>query len=143
MRAMKRMFMIALLAACGGSQKEVAVQGDDLDLARVAGEWQGEYKGTESGRTGPVSFSLQMGSHTAEGQVIMGGATPLKIEFFKVKDNEVKGTIAPYTDPNCSCEVETTFFGTVANDAINGTFETKIGKTGQTQTGTWSAMRKR
>jgi hypothetical protein len=143
MRAMKRIFVIAMLTACGGSQKDVAVQGADLDLARVAGDWEGEYKGNESGRTGPVTFSLQMGSHTAEGQVIMGGATPLRIEFFKVKDNEVKGTIAPYTDPNCSCQVETTFFGIVANDAINGTFETKIGTTGQTQSGTWSAMRKR
>lgn len=118
------------------------MQGSDLDLARVAGEWQGEYKGNESGRSGPVSFSLQMGSHTAEGQVFMGGSTPLKIEFVKVKQGEVKGTIAPYTDPNCSCEVETTFFGTVANNAIDGTFETKVGATGQVQTGTWSVARK-
>lgn len=118
------------------------MQGSDLDLARVAGEWQGEYKGNESGRSGPVSFSLQMGSHTAEGQVFMGGSTPLKIEFVKVKQYEVKGTIAPYTDPNCSCEVETTFFGTVGNNAIDGTFETKVGATGQVQTGTWSVARK-
>ena len=139
---MKFMLALAVLVACGGSQKEVAVQGSDLDLARVAGEWVGEYKGTESGRTGPVTFSLAVGSHTAEGQVVMGGATPLKIEFVKVKNDEVKGTIAPYTDPNCSCEVQTTFLGTFASDAINGTFETKVGATGQTQTGTWSVTRK-
>jgi hypothetical protein len=136
------MFALAFVVACGGGQKEVAVQGSDLDLARVAGDWQGEYKGTESGRTGPVSFSLQVGSHIAEGQVVMGGATPLKIEFVKVKNNEVKGTIAPYTDPTCSCEVQTTFNGTVGNDTIDGTFETKVSATGQVQTGTWSATRK-
>jgi hypothetical protein len=140
---MKHVIMIAALAACGASQKEVAMQGSDLDLARVAGDWQGEYKGAESGRSGPVNFSLSMGSHTAEGQVMLGGATPLKIEFVKVKQNDIKGTIAPYTDPTCSCEVETTFFGTLDTDAINGTFETKVSKTGQTQSGTWTVTRKR
>lgn len=140
---MKLMFTFLVVAACGAGQKEVAVQGTDMDLARVAGDWQGEYKGNESGRTGPVSFSLQMGSHTAEGQVVMGGATPLKIEFVKVKQDEVKGTIAPYTDPNCSCQVETTFLGTLGDDVINGSFESRISTTGQLQTGTWSVSRKR
>jgi hypothetical protein len=140
---MKLMLALALLVGCGASQKEVAVQGNDLDLARVAGDWEGEYKGVESGRTGPVSFSLQVGSHTAEGQVVMGGATPLKIEFVKIKRNEVKGTIAPYVDPRCSCEVQTSFLGTLGEDEIDGTFETKISATGQTQTGSWSVTRKR
>ena len=140
---MKWMFALMMLVACGGTQKEVAVKGSDLDLARVAGDWEGNYNGTDSGRTGPVSFSLQVGSHTAEGQVMMDGATPLKIEFVKVKDDQVKGTIAPYTDPSCSCEVETTFLGTLGNDVIDGTFETKVSATGQLQTGTWSVTRKR
>ncbi len=139
---MKRIFALAFVVACGASQKEVAVQGSDMDLARVAGDWEGEYAGIESGRRGPVSFSLRMGSHVAEGQVIMNGATPLKIEFVKVKDDDVKGTIAPYMDPNCSCEVQTTFLGTLAKDEILGTFETKVGETGQIQTGTWSVSRK-
>ncbi len=140
---MKWMFALMMVVACGGTQKEVAVKGSDLDLARVAGDWEGNYNGTDSGRTGPVSFSLQVGSHTAEGQVMMDGATPLKIEFVKVKDDQVKGTIAPYTDPSCSCEVETTFLGTLGSDVIDGTFETKISATGQLQTGTWSVARKR
>jgi hypothetical protein len=139
---MKILFALAFVFACGGSQKSVPVQGKDMDLAKIAGDWEGEYKGNESGRSGPVSFSLSMGSHTAEGQVIMGGATPLKISFFKVQNNEVKGTIQPYTDPNCQCEVETTFLGTVVGDNIDGTFETKLGTTGQVQTGTWNAARK-
>lgn len=132
-----------LIAACGGSQKEVAVQGTDKDLIGVAGDWTGDYKGNESGRSGPVSFSLGVGMHTAEGEVIMGGATPLKISFIKVKDGEVKGSIAPYTDPNCSCQVETTFLGTVGDGVINGSFETKLGTTGQIQTGTWTVTKKK
>lgn len=141
---MKKLFLIlGFVAACGASQKEVAVQGSDLDLARIAGDWDGEYKGTESGRSGPVSFSLQIGSHVAEGQVVMNGATPLKIEFVKIKQDQVKGTIAPYTDPACSCQVETTFLGDISDNVINGSFETKLGTTGQTQTGTWTVSRKK
>jgi hypothetical protein len=138
---MKSIFALAFLVACGGSQKEVAVQGSDLDLARVAGDWLGEYKGNESGRSGQVSFSLEVGSHIAEGQVVMAGATPLKIEFIKIKQDEVKGSIEPYMDPTCKCQVETTFLGTLGDDVITGTFETKVGATGQTQTGTWSVSR--
>jgi hypothetical protein len=140
---MKSQLVFLLIAACGGSPKEVAVQGSDPDLVKVAGDWKGEYKGTESGRTGPVTFSLQLGSHIAEGQVVMSGQTPLKIEFIQVKRGQVKGTIAPYTDPSCACEVETSFLGTVGDDAINGSFETKLGKTGQVQTGTWAVTRNR
>jgi hypothetical protein len=140
---MKKLILaVAMLAACGASQKEVAVKGNDLDLARVAGDWDGEYKGTESGRSGPVSFSLQVGSHVAEGQVVMNGATPLKIEFVKIQQDQVKGTIAPYTDPACSCQVETTFLGTINENTIVGSFESKLGASGQTQTGTWSVSRK-
>jgi hypothetical protein len=101
-----------------------------------------DYKGNDSGRTGPVSFSLQLGSHTAEGEVVMGGTTPLKIEFVQVKGGQVKGTIAPYTDPNCTCQVETSFLGNVTGESIAGMFETKIGATGQIQTGTWQVTRK-
>ena len=136
-------WLLVLLFACGGTQKDVAVQGSDLDLARIAGDWEGSYKGNDSGRDGPVKFSLQVGSHTAEGQVFMGGATPLKIEFVKVDKGRLKGTIAPYTDPNCACQVETTFTGTLGNDTIDGTFETKVSATNQVQTGTWNVTRKR
>jgi hypothetical protein len=135
-------FAFVLAAACGGGQKEVAVKGDDVELARLAGDWEGEYKGNESGRSGPVSFSLQVGRHVAEGEVKMGGTTPLKIEFVQIKGDQVKGTIAPYTDPNCNCQVETSFLGNFGGDTINGMFETKIGATGQIQTGTWAVTRK-
>lgn len=135
---------IAMLAAaaCGGGQKEIAVQGSDKDLANIAGEWEGEYKGNESGRSGPVTFNLLVGSHIAEGQVVMGGATPLKVEFVKIEQGKVKGTIAPYTDPQCSCQVETTFLGIVGDGSINGTFESKLGGTDKVQSGTWNVTRK-
>ena len=139
---MKFSIVLALAAAaCGGSQRDVAVHGNDLDLARVQGDWDGSYTGTDSGRSGQVKFSLQLGNHTADGEVVMNGATPLKIEFVNVKKDEVKGTIAPYTDPSCSCEVQTTFTGTLTDNTITGSFETKVTKTGQLQGGTWTVTR--
>jgi hypothetical protein len=129
------------LAACGGSQREVAVQGTDNELIKLAGSWQGDYQGNESGRTGPITFDLRLGQHSAEGEVRMGGTTPLKIEFVTVKNGQVRGTIAPYTDPACTCQVETTFLGTRTGEDIAGRFETKVGATGQVQTGSWQVTR--
>jgi hypothetical protein len=133
--------LVAICASCGGSQQDVAVKGTDDELVRLAGDWEGDYKGIESGRSGTVKFSLQLGRHVAEGEVFMNNATPLKIEFIAVKAGQVKGTIAPYTDPNCSCQVETSFLGNVTGDQITGSFETKV--SGQVQTGSWSVTRKR
>ena len=135
-----RMLVMFALVACGGSQKEVAVRGEDSELVKIAGEWEGEYQGRESGRRGPVRFSLQLGRHIAEGEVFMGGETPLKIQFVEVEGRQLKGTIAPYMDPSCQCQVETSFLGTHTNDTVAGTFETKIQDT--VHTGTWTVRRK-
>jgi hypothetical protein len=138
----KLVVMLLAVAACGGTQRDVAVEGNDTELVKLAGDWEGNYKGNESGRTGTVTFSLQLGRHVADGQVVMGGTTPLKVEFVAVKGGQIKGTIAPYTDPNCTCQVETSFLGTLAGDKVTGMFETKISATGQIQTGTWDVTRK-
>ena len=138
---MNKLLVVFLLAACGGSQKEVAVKGEDSELIKIAGDWEGEYQGRDSGRKGPVKFSLQLGRHTAEGEVFMGGETPLKIQFVEIEGRQLKGTIAPYTDPNCACEVSTSFLGALQNDAVSGTFETSV--QGTVQVGTWSVRRKK
>jgi hypothetical protein len=138
-----RSFLVVglLVAACGGGQKQVAVKGQDSELVKIAGDWEGAYEGRDSGRKGPVKFALQLGRHTAEGEVFMGGETPLKIQFVEIEGRQLKGTIAPYTDPNCSCEVSTSFLGTLANDTVSGTFETKVKDA--VQTGTWQVTRKK
>ena len=142
LRASVLSFSLAILgAACGGTQKEVPVKGADNELLKLAGNWEGDYHGLESGRSGPIQFDLRLGMHSAEGEVRMGGTTPLKIEFVNVKDNQIRGTIAPYTDPACSCQVETTFLGNRTGDQIEGKFETKLGSTGQVQTGSWQVKR--
>ena len=135
---------IALVAACGGSQKAVEVKGGDSELAKIAGDWSGDYSGVESGRSGTIDFSLELGRHTAIGEIHMGApdAPPLKIEFVAIDGGKVSGTIAPYPDPNCSCEVQTTFTGAASGDSISGTFETKVSANGQVQSGTWQVSRK-
>jgi hypothetical protein len=127
--------------ACGGTTSEVPVKGNDSQLVGIAGEWVGEYKGTESGRTGPVSFSLGVGRHTAEGTVRMGGQTPLKIQFVSVESGDIHGTMEPYTDPACDCQVETTFVGTQNGNRIDGTFTAKMVASGTEQHGTWGVTR--
>jgi hypothetical protein len=145
---LKRIVIVTLLAAggvmaaCGGSQKDVEVKGKETETAKLAGDWEGTYEGKESGRQGTVKFSLQLGMHTAEGEVFMGGDVPLKIQFIDVEGGQIQGTIAPYTDPNCNCQVETSFIGVVSGDEIKGEFSTKIGATGQIQTGDWQVTRK-
>lgn len=144
---LKRILIVTLLAAgaavaCGGSQKDVEVKGKETETAKLAGDWEGTYEGKESGRSGTVKFSLQLGMHTAEGEVFMGGDTPLKVQFIEVEGGKIEGTIAPYTDPNCNCQVETGFLGIIDGDSIKGEFSTKIGATGQIQTGTWQVTRK-
>jgi hypothetical protein len=135
-----RCTFLVLLAACGASQKDVAVRGADNELVKLAGDWEGDYAGVESGRSGKVRFSLQLGRHVAEGEVVMGGATPLKIQFIEVAGKQLKGTIAPYVDPNCSCEVQTSFLGTLVNETVSGSFETRIQD--KVQSGTWSVTKK-
>jgi len=132
--------LVALLAACGGAQ-QVEMKGGDDDLASLAGHWEGDYAGTESGRSGPVTFDLEIGRHTAEGTVLMGGETPLKIQFVAVEGGTLNGKIEPYTDPACSCQVTTEFVGTRVGDAITGSFTTDVEGIGE-QHGEWSVVRK-
>jgi hypothetical protein len=138
-----RAFLLAsaVSVACGGGNSEVAMKGGDLDLARLAGDWQGNYKGTESGREGPITFSVTMGHHTADGTVLMGGTTPLKIQFVGIAHDKLSGKIAPYTDPGCACQVETEFLGDLGAGTIDGTFTTTVIGKSIEQHGTWSVKR--
>lgn len=133
-------FMATATVACGGAAQQVEVKGAEPELQQLVGDWEGSYTGVESGRSGPVSFSLALGRHTADGTVLMGGETPLQIQFVSIEGGQISGKIAPYTDPRCSCEVVTEFVGTVVGDAITGSFVTRV--QGQEQRGEWSVTRK-
>ncbi len=134
--------MFVLTVACGGAVSQIEMKGGDPDLAVIAGNWQGNYQGLETGRTGAIHFSLELGRHTADGQVFMGGShTALKISFVAVERNTITGSIDPYLEPSCGCQVQTQFNGTVAGNEIDGTFTTKALMNGAEMHGTWQVAR--
>jgi hypothetical protein len=129
-------------AACGGAMgTSIEMKGKDPDLAAVAGTWMGNYQAQETGRTGNIEFELALGRHVAVGQVMMGGShKSLHVTFVNVEHNTVSGTMEPYTDPGCNCQVTTRFTGTVEGNEIDGTFTTKIAD-GSELHGTWKVAR--
>ncbi len=142
---MLRTFVVAsvfAVAACGGANSQIELKGGDPDLAQLTGTWEGDYQGQESGRNGTVKLTLELGRHTADGQLLMGGSNlPLAISFVAVEKGQVSGKIQPYTDPSCSCQVETEFLGTLVGNQIDGTFTTKVLANGAEQHGTWKVAR--
>ena len=136
------LLLVLTTAACGGAVSQIEMKGREPDLAALAGDWQGNYQGVDTGRSGDIEFSLQLGRHTADGKVLMNGSkTPLKISFVAVEHGTINGSIEPYTDPACACLVQTEFNGTVEGDQIDGTFTTKVPANGAEMHGTWKVAR--
>jgi hypothetical protein len=144
---MRSIFVVAasvmMLSACGGSGSQIPVKGADSELISIAGQWEGQYVATDAGRTGPITFSLEVGRHTADGTLSLGGQQPLKVSFVEVQGESgaVHGTVDRYTDPSCNCAVEAKFVGQVSGDRIEGTFTTTAVESGTTQRGTWEVTR--
>ena len=64
----------------------------------------------------------------------------LSIRFVRAEGETVTGTLDPYWDPDCSCEVTTTFIGAIFGDRIAGTFTSM--RTAGRVSGTWKATRR-
>ncbi len=153
-----------LLAGCAASHTPVPVVGPSADIAALAGEWVGEYSSTESGRSGNITFTLRAAADSAFGDVVMipaGWGRPLApwrgeaaapptprpqpevltINFVRVEQGHVNGTLAPYADPQTGARLVTTFTGTLSGNTIAGTYTTRL-PSGGTQTGRWTVQRK-
>ena len=141
---MRKLFvgLVLSLSACAATAKQVEVKGGNEDLVKLAGNWEGQYEGLDSGRTGAIKFNLEVGRHTADGEVFLGGNTPLKITFVQVEGGQVNGRIDPYTDPTCNCMVRTEFEGLFRGDSVDGTFTTKVLPDGKELRGNWQVARK-
>jgi len=139
--------VLALLGACGSSMSSVPVRGHDQDLARMAGEWKGEFEGSDRARRGTIKMILETGRHTASAQVTMVGAKAdgssirLKVEYLKIADGEVVGQIESYDDAACGCKVETKFEGVMSGDFMIGTYLARMTGTDKELSGQWSAER--
>jgi hypothetical protein len=124
----------------------VRIEGAPMELSALAGDWEGEYSSAATGRLGSIVFKLVAGEDHAHGDVLMiprgssdpyrprsGGEGPapagasqlLTIRFVRAEAGRISGTLDPYWDPDCNCEVTTTFVGEARGDAIEGTFSSE------------------
>ncbi len=152
-------------AGCRGVQPPVPVMGD---LPLLAGRWDGEYGGPESGRSGSIVFTLAAGADTAFGDVLMvprawevppGATRPgdpdapgqrvgpapqaLKISFVRAADQMVEGRLEPYRDPDCGCLLITTFTGRLVEpDRFEGTYVSYHTEMAKETRGWWRARRR-
>lgn len=136
----------AAAAACAPVVNKTPVNGPAPAVARLVGEWQGDYSSVQSDRRGLIAFRLRAGADTAEGDVLMQSRTeqdpsapnaavswdamrttqqPLTIRFVFASETEVSGVLNPYRDPDCGCTLTTTFRGTIRGDVIEGTFHSE------------------
>jgi hypothetical protein len=162
MRTTAALMLIVVATACRYRPEPIPIQGEQSELARLAGTWVGEYSGTISGRTGSITFTLKAGTDSAFGDVLMMPAgslnslipadTPidhrsharspqvLRVSFVSVAKGRVFGSLEPYIAPDCECTVRTTFDGAIDADAIEGIFVTRA-PGGFEQTGRWRVLR--
>ena len=156
-----------LLAACSPApQTPVPLVGAAGDIATLAGHWEGAYSSAATGRSGSISFTLTASGDSAFGDVIMiprgfgrplqawnnaatpaGAAAPrsavLTINFVRVADGWVSGTLAPYADPETGVQLFTAFEGRLQGDVIAGTYTTRAARGVDSQTGEWQVTRRK
>jgi hypothetical protein len=141
-----------LSASCSSTSPAPAVPVAGSDLGQLAGRWEGQYSSEATGRTGSIVFELKAGDKVARGDVLMvpkGAQDPsvipqvLNINFVNAAGGVLRGTMDPYTDPTCQCEVQTTFVGRQTGDTIEGTFTTTPGGNLPITTGRWKITRQK
>jgi hypothetical protein len=159
---MSRWSLLLLVAtmACASLPDPVPVFGDIDAVSALVGEWSGEFEGGSAGRAGSIVFDLRSTTDTARGDVLMIPRTSgrvstrqgergllerrdgqlISISSLQVAGGQVTGTLAPYTDPDCGCTVQTIFTGTMRGDTIDGTFVTR--GAGREQSGRWSVTKR-
>jgi hypothetical protein len=160
------LLLAAALAApaCSSSSSSnpaptVAVGGGKSDVSALSGKWVGEYSSEATGRSGSITFEFKSGK-VGRGDVLMvpkGGFAPapagsdptksmpqvLMINFVNAEGGVLTGTMDPYTDPTCNCEVQTTFVGEMQGDTIQGTFTTTPNGAAPITTGRWKMTRQK
>jgi hypothetical protein len=142
------------LASCHfpSTSGPVPVLGTDAQRRLLSGDWNGYYRSDATGRHGTIKFSLGERADTGFGEVEMTFSPALRlaqdansvnaskrpsdapvpkpcttvdISVVKIEADQVRGTMAPYWDPDCNCRARTVFEGTVSGDTITGTFTSR------------------
>jgi hypothetical protein len=156
----------ALAVACSSTpvSPSIAVEGVKNDVKLLSGKWKGEYESKQNGRSGSIIFEFKSGNE-GHGDVLMwpkGSKEPIKpaagkdlseeqirnipqvltVSFVRSEKGLLTGTMDPYTDPDCNCDVRTTFAGTIDGDVITGEFTIeRWDHTGPQVKGTWHMKR--
>jgi len=160
---MKRLIAIVLVAAvasvegCAARPPEIELTSSDFDLNPLVGEWRGSYTNPAAGRSGTIAFTLRAGESSASGNIIMIpnsahdslasdaalARSVLKISFIRKEGRKVTGNLDPFRDPECACQVTTTFEGAFTDgNTIEGSFTTVPIQTGPNVTGgKWKVTR--
>ncbi|HJR17722.1 MAG TPA: hypothetical protein VJ808_12770 [Gemmatimonadales bacterium] len=147
----------------------VPVQGAEEDVSAFSGEWGGRYRSKATGRHGTIRFTLPEHADTGFGEVeitfspslhlardassndlpteqpnelLPQPCTVIGITVVRIEDDQVRGTMAPYWDPDCDCRAYTVFEGKLARDRITGTFSSRREASDRSVvTGDWRAER--
>ena len=145
---------IVLAGACriAPAPPAVPVQGGFEQISAFSGEWAGRYSSKATGRHGIIRFILPEHADTGYGEVeitfspairvsqeaadvddrVGTHAEPppnpcatISITVVRIEDDLVRGTMAPYWDPDCECRAHTVFEGRLHRNQIEGTFSTR------------------
>ena len=167
---MKRLTFVLAVAVvaisatgCASRKPQIQLTSKDFDLNPLVGEWRGNYSSSETGRNGTIAFTLRAGESAASGNVVLlpradssfaanhapvdpsatSSRQVLTIHFVRKEGSNVVGTLDPYRDPECACEVSTTFQGAFRDrSTIEGTYTTVPSAPGTKVTsGTWKVTR--
>ncbi|HEY8832819.1 MAG TPA: hypothetical protein VIM21_09935 [Gemmatimonadaceae bacterium] len=154
---------LAIAGCAPRHQPEIELTASDFDLNPLVGEWRGNYSSAETGRNGTIAFTLRAAESAASGNVVMlppadssfaANHAPvdpsipntrevLTIHFVRKEGSNVVGTLDPYLDPVCACQVITTFQGAFRDrSTIEGIYTTAPAKSGSKATsGNWKVTR--
>jgi hypothetical protein len=141
---------VLTMAACESPRAAIPVVANPEWRASLVGQWHGEYASPATGRSGSIVLYLAEGEDHAHGDVLMiprGGSDLyqlLTIRFVRAKGRQISGMLDRYWDPDCNCEVKTSFTGEINGDKIEGTFTSISGRSGVGRsTGWWEVTRKK
>ena len=154
---------LAIAGCAPRHQPEIALTSSDFDLNPLVGEWRGNYSSTETRRNGTIAFTLRAAELAASGNVVMlpradssfaSNHAPvdpsipntrevLTIHFVRKEGSNVVGTLDPYRDPECACQVTTTFQGAFRDrSTIEGIYTTTPATSGgRVTSGKWKVNR--
>ena len=67
----------------------------------------------------------------------------LTINFVRIAEGRVSGTLAPYADPETGAQLFTRFEGRLEGDTIEGTYATRSADASDSQRGEWKVIRRK